>query len=237
MSTCRRLVIVLAFAAVASASAARAENGFEFCPPGNAACENFVGIGATKVALKAPKPNGERRGYRIAQRNVALDDYQAWRWMRCLAYVAWAEGRNQGPNGMAAIMWTVVNRAAARPTPSPCAVVAERGQFEAMFREDSAPWLNAARSGAMLPDITAKSAPDRVAARVAKALAWQLLAGGMQKDPTRGATHFIALKTQRELGRALPAWVKQFERTHVAGDHAFYRNVSLQLAAANEITR
>lgn len=233
MSTCRRLVIAVTFATLASVSAARAESGFALCPPANAACEKFVGIGPTNAAMTAPRPNGERRGYQIGKRTVVLDEYQAWRWMRCVAYVAWAEGRNQGPNGMAAIMWTVVNRAAARPIPNLCAVVSERGQFEAMFREDSTRWLTAARSGAMLPDITAKGAPDRVAARIAKALAWQLLAGSMRKDPTRGATHFIALKTQRELGRPVPAWVKQFERTHVAGGHAFYRNSSdIQLASA-----
>jgi len=225
MTLSRILVLAAAFSllAIPSADTGASEVPFSFCSYDDRACQSFVGVLPEGVKRVIPRPNGERYVYTISNRTVVLDEFQAWRWMRCVAYVAWAEGRDQGAAGMSAIAWVVANRAAARPIPDPCAVVAERSQFESMFLAKSRRWLKAARRGAMPPDITANNAPDRKAARVAKAVAWQLLVGTMRSDPTGGATHFIALDTQRRLGRAVPAWVSALQRTHVEGDHSFYR--------------
>lgn len=234
MNACRHLVIAAALliAIVSDADSVRAEEPAALCPTGNATCAGFVGVLPKGAVRAAPRPGGARYGYAIGGRTIVLDDFHAWRMMRCLAYVTWAEGRNQGLAGMTAIAWVVANRAAMRPVPDLCAVVSEPGQFESMSRDESAPWLDAARAGAMLPDITAESGPDRHAAQVAKALAWRFLSGNVRSDPTRGATHFIAMAVQKRLGRPAPAWVKRFELTHVKGDHKFYRQTSRVYFAA-----
>lgn len=228
MNACRHIVIATAFViAIASdGSSVRAEEAAALCPAGDAACARFVGISPHVTARAAPRPGGTRYGYLIGGHTVVLNDFQAWRLMRCLAYVTWAEGRNQGVAGMTAIAWVVANRAAMREVPDWCAVASEPGQFESMSREESSAWLDAARGGTMPPDITSESAPDRKAAQVAKALAWRFLTGTVRSDPTRGATHFIATAVQKRLGRPLPAWVKRFQLTHVKGDHKFYRQGS-----------
>jgi hypothetical protein len=234
--TCRILVVVaaLSICSLAGATTVRADLPLALCPAGKVGCQAFVGILPEGLRFTLPRPDGIRHGYLIGDRTVSMDDFQAWRQMRCLAYVTWAEARNQGFEGMVAIAWAVVNRAVERPTADLCAVIAAPGQFEPMFRQSGRPWLKAARNGAMLPDFAGDTYPDQVAARIAKAIAWHMMSGRLQTDPTDGATHFVAAETQKRLGRSMPAWTDSFQLTLIEGDHWFYRRgPRVELASAN----
>lgn len=210
------------------ASSESAEIPPNLCKQGQVSCEAFVGLLPDENGAEEPARGGERRAYWIAGEPIVMDRFEAWRAMRCLAYVAWAEGRSGGISSMHGVMWVVMNRTAAWGYPHDiCRIVARKGQFEPMHRRMSRPWLKAALDGSMPPDIKPKTAPDARAARIAKALAWHMLTGHLQHDPTGGATHFVAVKTQLELGRSLPAWASEFQQTGFVGEHLFYKAVEI----------
>lgn len=166
-------------------------------------------------------------------------DRKAFRTMRCLSYVAWAEARDDGAKGMELVMRVVLNRARAGVTGQDvCAVVSARGQFEPMTKRHAAPVMAAAKAeGAIPPDIRpAKADPEESAHAVeARSIAWQLVLGMAEPDPTDGAMYFMAPKAQKALGRHTPTWARNDRKTFAFGHHVFYRAKPVQVAMAGPV--
>ncbi|HUN46438.1 MAG TPA: cell wall hydrolase [Stellaceae bacterium] len=178
----------------------------------------------------------ERHHYRIGGKDVALSEKEAEREQRCLSLVAFAEARGEGRDGMAAIMFVVMNRVHATvagtfPGPAvakgkevlPCDIVAQKGAFEALrgarfhrallsIRHGQAPLLR------QHPDPTEKDSLE-----LAQSLAHGIMTGELTDDVTAGATHFYCPAEQRELRRSKPEWADRMVATAQIGKQVFYR--------------
>jgi hypothetical protein len=131
-----------------------------------------------------------------------------------LGRVAYAEAGNQGPVGLLAVIWTVLNRVASGGFQgSVAAVIDAPDQFEPVARAGG--WR---RLPALSPAQTAEI--DRLLAGIAR---------GALKDPTGGALYFQnrAIVAARAAAGLVPASLIDFGgRKPVAriGDHHFYRD-------------
>ena len=152
---------------------------------------------------------------------------QRERALRCLAFIAWAEARSDGVEGMRAVINAVLNRArdpAFRD--HPCATVGQPGAFEPMDKPGYRRTAEALRRGRLPPFPRPASVVDLRALEVARLLAFRMAqaAGpGELGDPTGGATHFLAPRVLARRGQAVPAWARGLERTARIGGHHFYR--------------
>ena len=152
---------------------------------------------------------------------------QRERALRCLAFVAWAEARSDGIEGMRAVVIAVLNRArdpAFRD--HPCATVGQPGAFEPMDEPGYRRTAEALRRGRLPPFPRPASVVDLRALEVARLLAFRMAhaAGpGDLGDPTGGATHFLAPRVLARRGQAVPVWTRGLERTARIGGHHFYR--------------
>jgi len=174
--------------------------------------------------------------YWIGGKDVALTEKEAEREQRCLSLVAFAEARGEGRDGMAAIMFVVMNRIRATaegtfPGPAaakgkevlPCDIVAQKGAFEALrgarfhrallsIRHGQAPLLR------RHPDPTEKGSLE-----LAQSLARGIMRGEVTDDITAGATHFYCPTEQRQLRRSKPEWADRMVATAQIGKQVFYR--------------
>lgn len=186
------------------------------CLAEDAQCAAFIaGAGPGKGIFRVALPDGAEQ--RITR-------FQAWREMRCLAYAAWAEARSEGRDGMLAVMQVIVNRTIADGHPENiCAVVSQKGQFDAMLGKKARPWLSAARHAErMVPAFSSElEGPDSTAAHGALALAWRLLTGQIGEDMTNGATFFATVELIEDRGSDIIA--PNLEQAAVVGDHVFLR--------------
>ena len=191
----------------------------EACAPADERCAAFVeGNGPKRGAFLASMPDGSK---------AWLSRFAAWREMRCMAYAAWAEARSEGPDGMLAVMQVFRHRAASEEHPgSICAVIAERGQFEAMLAEKSRPWLMAAKDpGKMVPAFPDKlKGPDAGAANNALVLAWRLMTGQVGGDLIDGATFFATIGLIKAKGTDTLA--PNLKATLVLKNHMFFRQAA-----------
>ena len=152
---------------------------------------------------------------------------QRERALRCLAFVAWAEARSDGIEGMRAVVIAVLNRArdpAFRD--HPCATVGQPGAFEPMDEPGYRRTAEALRRGRLPPFPRPASVVDLRALEIARLLAFRMAhaAGpGDLGDPTGGATHFLAPRVLARRGQAIPVWTRGLERTARIGGHHFYR--------------
>jgi len=149
---------------------------------------------------------------------------QRERALRCLAFIAWAEARSDGIEGMRAVINAVLNRArdpAFRD--HPCATVGQPGAFEPMNRPEYRHTAEALRRGRLLPFPRPASVVDLHALEAARLLAFRMAHAVGFRDPTGGATHFLAPRVLARRGQAIPAWTRGLERTARIGGHHFYR--------------
>ena len=149
---------------------------------------------------------------------------QRERALRCLAFVAWAEARSDGVEGMRAVIVAVLNRArdpAFRD--HPCATVGQPGAFEPVDEPGYRRTAEALRRGRLPPFPRPASVVDRRALEVARLLAFRMAHAAGFRDPTGGATHFLAPRVLARRGQAVPAWARGLERTARVGGHHFYR--------------
>jgi Cell Wall Hydrolase len=115
------------------------------------------------------------------------------------------EAGNQGPEGMAAVAQSVMNRVVSgRYGSSPAAVVLAPGQYE--------PW--ATRRQELLG-----YSPNSPAYQQAGGIVDAVAAGDIP-DSTNGATHFYSPTAQAALGRQPPKWATK--PTAKVGDHLFF---------------
>ncbi len=149
---------------------------------------------------------------------------QRERALRCLAFIAWAEARSDGIEGMRAVIVAVLNRArdpAFRD--HPCATVGQPGAFEPVDEPEYRRTAEALRRGRLPPFPRPASVVDLRALEVARLLAFRMAHMAGFRDPTGGATHFLAPQLLLRRGQAIPAWTRGLERTARIGGHHFYR--------------
>jgi hypothetical protein len=149
---------------------------------------------------------------------------QRERALRCLAFIAWAEARSDGVEGMRAVIVAVLNRARDPALGGhPCATVGRPGAFEPMDEPEYRRTAEALRRGRLPPFPRPASVVDRRALEVARLLAFRMAHAAGLRDPTGGATHFLAPRVLARRGQAIPAWTRGLERTARIGGHHFYR--------------
>jgi spore germination cell wall hydrolase CwlJ-like protein len=169
-----------------------------------------------RLALVRHLPGGERE-----------------RALRCLAFVAWAEARSDGLSGMAAVVAVVLNRSRSPSFPvHPCEVIGQPGAFEPVLRERYRTTALALKRRVLAPFPRPRNPVDAAALRQARLMVWQLAQQRDIRDPTRGATHFVAPRVLKARGQAMPAWTRSLVRTAVIGGHHFFRSADLRLAEA-----
>jgi len=171
-----------AFCAIGLACAALPAAAAEpSCETADAECRAF------SDASKAPARGGPKTLVFIGSSAYRLTAWEAERERRCLALIGWAEARNDGSDGMSAVMWSVANRAADVLRPSaPCDIVAAKGQYEPMAKR-AAPKKGAkhAKHAAHVDsdgDLPAKEAVKRILAHMS-AQRRVIAQGGMPEWP------------------------------------------------------
>lgn len=163
--------------------------------------------GVRRLALVRRLPGGERE-----------------RALRCLAFVAWAEARSDGLAGMQAVVAVVLNRTRAAGYPlHPCEVIGQPGAFEPLLHGRFRQTALALERRALVPFPRPADPVDARALRAARALVWRAGVTGVLRDPTVGATHFVAPKVLRARGQPMPGWIERMVRTARIGGHQFYR--------------
>ncbi len=149
---------------------------------------------------------------------------QRERALRCLAFIAWAEARSDGIEGMRAVIIAVLNRARDPAfLDHPCATVGQPGAFEPMTKHEHMHTVEALRQGRLAPFPRPASVVDLDALETARLLAFRMAHSAAFKDPTNGATHFLAPRVLAQRGQAIPAWTRELEPTARIGSHHFYR--------------
>jgi spore germination cell wall hydrolase CwlJ-like protein len=85
-------------------------------------------------AMRDLDKSEERDLRSVGRVTLALNAWQIERERRCLALAAYAEARDQGADGMYAVMWVVLNRVAESRTHAlPCDVIVAKGALEAVW--------------------------------------------------------------------------------------------------------
>lgn len=133
----------------------------------------------------------------------------------CLATMIYGEARGEPVDGMVAVAYSAVNRANKKTI---CQVVLAPKQYS-IFNNNPA-----LRAAALSPDLEPKQKNsideeswDR-SVEVARLVLMQKV-----KDPTGGATHYIADKVMKEKGYTYPRWAKQYIQVAEIGGHRFFK--------------
>lgn len=135
----------------------------------------------------------------------------------CLATMIYGEARGESRRGQVAVAHTAMNRAVKR---SLCDVVLAPKQYS-VFNNN--PGLRAAAMSSLLePD--QKNSVDQASWANAKLVAHDVYFG-KTKDPTNGATFYVADKVMKSKRYRYPKWTKQYEVVAVIENHRFFKPV------------
>lgn len=134
---------------------------------------------------------------------------------KCLATMVYGEARGEPEKGMVAVAYTAVNRAAKRTV---CHVVLAPKQYS-IFTNN--PQLRAA---AMSLDIdpTQKNVVESAAWRQSVKVAQAVMRKEV-KDPTHGATHYLAPVVMEEKDYEYPQWSLEYRLMAIINNHRFYK--------------
>jgi len=210
--------------------AASKRNDLAACAAADLDCRAFTGTLAWRPDERRPLLSSK------ALRRLALVRHlpggERERALRCLAFIAWAEARSDGVEGMRAVVAVVLNRSRSPVFPvHPCEVIGQAGAFEPLIRKDHRATALALKRRALAPFPRPGNPIDAAALRTARLLVWNLARASEIHDPTRGATHFVAPAVLRQRGQAMPGWTGRMVRTARIGAHHFFRPRELALAA------
>ena len=168
-------------------------------------------------------PGGPRLPRRFGEIVLSLDSWGLERERRCLTMAIFGEARGEVIVGMEAVVWVIANRVARSDFPdTPCAVIAQKHQFEFMTRPRFSAQAEALATGRMPPRLQAHGQVEGSALTIARALAYQFFDGGLVHDKTLGATHFLAPEVMAERGH-MPNWTQAYDLTVEIGGHRFYQ--------------
>lgn len=134
---------------------------------------------------------------------------------KCLAVMVYGEARGESNEGMTAVAYTALNRAAKKTL---CQVVLAPKQYS-IFNNNPA-LRTAALSLHVEPaqknEIDQKSWQKSV--EVAAAVMRRKL-----PDPTAGATHYLAPKLMAIKGYRFPKWSREYKMVAMVDNHKFYK--------------
>jgi spore germination cell wall hydrolase CwlJ-like protein len=136
---------------------------------------------------------------------------------KCLAVMVYGEARGEDKTGMQAVAYTALNRAVKSTV---CSVILAPNQYS-IFNNNPA-LRNAAKSSHTKP--VQKNSIDEDSWEQAVTVAKDVMNREV-KDPTNGATHYIAPKLMSIKKYHYPKWSKTFKLTAVIGNHKFYKPV------------
>jgi N-acetylmuramoyl-L-alanine amidase len=135
--------------------------------------------------------------------------------VKCLAVTIYGEARSESEKGQVAVAYTVLNRAVNK---SLCQVALAPKQYS-VFNNN--PELRAAATSKHLQP-NQKNVIDQnswaQALRVATMVVQKTI-----KDPTNGATHYIADRVMRSKGYIYPKWSRQYQVVAVIENHKFFK--------------
>jgi len=137
--------------------------------------------------------------------------------LKCLATMIYGEARGESRTGMVAVAYSAVNRAVKKTV---CDVVLAPKQYS-IFNNNPA-----LREVALTLHIAPrqKNSIDEKSWDEAMAVAKKVLTGKI-KDPTNGATHYLAPDLMKIKKYKYPRWSRQFELVAVIDNHKFYKDV------------
>lgn len=135
---------------------------------------------------------------------------------KCLATVIYSEARGESLQGQVAVAFTVLNRAVNRTL---CQVVLSPKQYSAF---NNNPALRAAALSKHLEPIQ-KNVIDKKSWEQSLTVARMVMANFV-KDPSNGATHYIAPALMKIKHYHYPKWTKQYKLVAVINGHKFYKN-------------
>ena len=136
---------------------------------------------------------------------------------KCLAVAVYGEARSEPTEGQIAVAYTILNRAVKNKTL--CDVALAPKQYS-VFNNN--PKLRAiAVSLHLIPE--QKNVIDQKSWEQAVEVA-QMVARKAVKDPTDGATHYLAAKVMKTKGYHYPKWSKEYKMVKEIENHKFYKD-------------
>lgn len=199
------------------------------CTKGDLDCRAFTGTLAYRPDERRPLLSSKGLRRLALLRHVPGGERE--RALRCLAFIAWAEARSEGVEGMRAVVAVVLNRSRSPVFPvHPCEVIGQPGAFEPMIRKGYRTAALALKQRRLVPFPRPRNPIELASLRTARLLVWNLALTAGMDDPTAGATHFVAPRVLRARGQAMPRWTRQMVRTARIGEHHFFRMPDLKLA-------
>ena len=136
---------------------------------------------------------------------------------KCLAVTIYGEARSEPEVGQIAVAYTILNRASKQRTL--CQVALAPKQYS-VFNNN--PKLRAiAVSLHLIPE--QKNIIDQKSWDQAVKVA-QMVSRKSVKDPTNGATHYLAAKVMKSKGYHYPKWSKEFKMVKEIENHKFYKD-------------
>jgi len=149
---------------------------------------------------------------------VAADVARGLADLPALGLVVWAEARGETPDGQVAVAQVVTNRrASGRWGQTIAQVVTARSQFSGLW-----PWGGAANHERVLALARALADGAAVTHEGWRQCVWVargVLEGDVERDVTRGSTHYLTTALLRS-GLA-PAWTQTWQPRAVIGAHTF----------------
>lgn len=143
---------------------------------------------------------------------------------KCLAVMVYGEARGESNEGMTAVAYTAMNRAAKKTL---CQVVLAPKQYS-IFNNNPA-LREAALSLHVEPaqknEIDQRSWQESV--QVAAAVIRRQL-----PDPTEGATHYLAPKLMAIKGYKFPKWSREYKMVAMVDNHKFYKPIDKPVVVA-----
>ena len=136
--------------------------------------------------------------------------------VKCLAVTIYGEARSEPEVGQIAVAYTILNRASKQRTL--CQVALAPKQYS-VFNNN--PKLRAiAVSLHLIPE--QKNIIDQMSWDQAVKVA-QMVSQKSVKDPTNGATHYIADRVMKSKGYTYPKWSRQYQVVAVIENHKFFK--------------
>ena len=139
------------------------------------------------------------------------------RQQKCLAVMIYGEARGESIKGKIAVAYTAANRAIKKPV---CKVVLAPKQYS-IFNDNDA-LKSAAMSAHLEP--TQKNSIDQKSWEESLSVAHAVMSKTV-KDPTNGASHYLAPSLMKKLNYKYPKWSKVFKVTAVIDNHKFFKPI------------
>ena len=216
-------ILALLFTVIGTNHKAEASTSIKGCQIYDFECRAFVGKLPDYMNSTIPKNDGTGLFSIKGNINTAWSDFKKERELRCLAISMYGEARGEGEEGMKAVRSVLLNRVKSKRYPdSICKVSTQKvgTTWQFSFWENKK-FLSISKAVKRhdIPNFPGTNKfPDQQALQLAKVLAYEVINNPDFKDPTNGATHFIA---PAALNR-VPIWASILKKTATINGHVFF---------------